>query len=394
MVERCDAIVVGAGPAGAAAAIALRRRGAHVVLLDRAAFPRDKVCGDAIAAHAFDELARMGVHGIEGDAPEVWDLHLSAPDGSVVVGRAGRANRVIPRAVFDARLVDVAVDRGADLRQHRVRDLVVDDAGVTVDGVLRAPVLIAADGASSVVRQRLGIEGPSGRHRAIAVRAYADDGGLHDRRAAPAQHIEFLAEGWPAYAWSFPLEGGSSNIGYGLRVSELHGGRQALVSRLGSALPGAVVREGTMRMHPLPFSSGRPTPGHGRVLLAGDAAGLVNPLTGEGIFYAIASGRLAAIAATRTPGPPGDTYTALMRRRFGRHFATTSVLARLLDQRWLLPLAIEAARDPDVFVDVAEIGLGEGTPTPRLLRALLRSAPSVVPSARAAWAARTGTIGG
>ena len=101
-------------------------------------------------------------------------------------------------------------------------------------------------------------------------------------------------------------------------------------------------------------------------------------------------GSLHRVQATH---PPGDRYTALMRRRFGRHFATTSLLARLLDQQWLLPLAIDAARDPAVFVDVAEIGLGEGTLTPRLGRALMRSAPRVVPQVRSTWAARSGTIG-
>lgn len=372
--ERCDLVVVGAGPAGAAAATAFLRRapGAHVVLLDRAAFPRDKVCGDAIAAHAFEELARIGVHDAEGDAEPVWDLRLLAPDGSVVVGRCARPNRIIPREVFDARLVAAAVAAGADLVQHRVRQVAVDPWGVTVDDRWRAPVLVAADGASSVVRQRLGIPGPSGRHRAVAVRAYATSG--HTGDDAAAQHIEFLAEGWPAYAWSFPLGEGRANIGYGLRTSALEGdGRAVLHGRLAAALPGAVVEQATLRVHPLPLSSGRPVPGCGRVLLAGDAAGLINPLTGEGIFYAIASGRLAAVAADwagRTGALPGDRYTALLARRFGRHFATTSVLARLLDRRRLLPTAIAAARDPAVFVDVAEIGLGEGTLTPRVVRAL------------------------
>lgn len=378
MSEPVDLIVVGAGPAGSAAATAyLRRRpGARVVLLDRTPFPRDKACGDAIAAHAFSELEAIGVPDAEGDAEPVWDLVLRAPDGSSVVGRCARPNRIIPRTVFDARLVDAAVGAGAHVVSHRVRQVAVGPDGVTVDDAWCAPHLVAADGANSVVRRRLGVHGPTGRHRAVAVRAYASAAAhLGDPAGAPAQHIAFLESGWPAYAWSFPLSGGRANIGYGLRTTAVDGdGRAMLHRRLAEALPSSVVEEGTARVHPLPLSTGRPEPGHGRVLLTGDAAGLINPLSGEGIFYAIASGRLAAAAAAwaaETGSPdPGTRYTSFMAHRFERHFRTTSVLARLLDRRWLLPAAVRAARDPLAFIDIAEIGLGEGTLTPRLTRAL------------------------
>jgi geranylgeranyl reductase family protein len=373
-VERCDALVVGAGPAGAAAAIALRRYRPdwRVVLLDRADFPRDKACGDAIAAHAFDELARIGVHGVEGDAPPVPDLRLRAPDGTTVLGRGGRVNRVIRRVDFDARLVTHATAAGAELHRHRLRDLQVGRDAVVVDGRWRAPWLVAADGATSVVRRRLGIPPAGDRHRAVAVRAYGP--------AAPGQHeqrIDMVAEGWPSYAWSFPLGDGQANVGYGMRVSALGAhGRRALLARLADAAD-AEPDLATVAIHPLPLSTGRPRPDHGRVLLVGDAAGLINPLTGEGIFYAVASGRMAAAALARAGpgrgGRPGPLYRRMLRRRFGRHFATTALLARLLDEPRLFPAAVTAARDPRVFADLAEIGLGEGVLTPRLARAVLRA---------------------
>lgn len=368
--QRVDAIVVGAGPAGATAAIALRRfnPGWQVVLVDRAAFPRDKSCGDAVAVHAFDELARLGITGVEGDAAPVDELRLTAPDGSGVVGRSRRPNRIIPRTVFDARLVRHAVDVGAELVRHRVRRLEVGPGSVTVDGRWSAPWLVAADGANSVVRRHLGVPTAEDRHRAVAVRAYAaaEPNQTHQR-------IDMVAQAWPSYAWSFPLGGGRANIGYGMRLSGMEGhGRQALLDGL------HLVAEppfDDIAIHPLPLSTGRPRPDHGRVLLTGDAAGLINPLTGEGIFYAIASGRMAAIAISRQPSHgAGELYGRMLRRRFGRHFATTSSLARLLDIPEMFPIAIEAVRSPEVYDDLAEIGLGEGAMTPRLARSVLRAA--------------------
>lgn len=371
--QHVDAIVVGAGPAGATAAITLRRFNPdrRVVMLDRSTFPRDKACGDAIASHAFAELARLGVTDVEGDAPPIDELHLTGPDGTFVSGRCAHPNRVIRRTVFDARLVDHAVDAGVELVHHRVRDVAVGDDRVTVDGRWSAPWLVAADGANSVLHRHLRVSQPAPRHRAIAVRAYAD--------AAPDQihqRIDMVGTAWPSYAWSFPLGDGRANVGYGTRTSAVpEHGRRLLHDGLQRIADG---RWDHPRTHPLPLSTGRPRPDHGRVLLAGDAAGLINPLTGEGIFYAIASGRMAGLAITR--GWAGDAdrwYHRMLRRRFGRHFATTSLLARLLDLRPLTPVVIRALHDPGAFTDLAEIGLGEGTATARLATAIVRSATAV-----------------
>lgn len=381
MVEQVDAIVVGAGPAGATAAITLRRfnPGWRVLLLDKATFPRDKACGDAIAWHAFAELARLGVTGVEGDAPPIDELHLTGPDGTFVSGRCAHPNRVIRRATFDTRLVQHAIDAGAELVGHRVRQVTLDGDRVGVDGRWRAPWLVAADGANSVVHRHLGIPRPADRHRAIAVRAYAD--------ATPGQghqRIDMDGRAWPSYAWSFPLADGRANVGYGLRVSAVEGhGRVALDTGLRLVAGGEVEAP---RTHPLPLSSGRPRPDHGRVLLAGDAAGLINPLTGEGIFYAIASGRMAALAISRWPDGSADRrYRRMLRRRFGDHFATTSLLARLLDVKPLTAVVIRALHDPGAFTDLAEIGLGEGRMTARLATALARSVPTTAQRRRKTW---------
>ena len=353
--------------------------------------------GDAIAAHAFDELARMGVTGIEQGWPPVGALHLVGPDGSEVTGRAARPNRVIPRETFDTELVDRATALGANLLTERVRTVVRSRGRFIVNGHHRAPALIAADGANSVVRRQVKVWSagrrrpwrggkvapPAGhsRHQAIAIRAYASTP-RHEGPSGPGtQHIEFLAQGWPAYAWSFPLPDGRANVGYGLRTSEMgSGGRPELLRRLQQALPEAQIDADSVAGHPLPFSTGRPPATQGGVLFVGDAAGLINPLTGEGIFYAIASGRMAARAVTLAARPPAALYRAMLRRRFGAHFATTGALARLLDIQGLMPLVIRAGRDPGAFRDLTEIGLGEGRVTLRLLRAAIapRVSQSVV----------------
>jgi menaquinone-9 beta-reductase len=389
--ERCDVLVVGAGPAGATAAIALRRHRPEwrVVLLDRADFPRDKACGDGVAPHAFEELALLGVHGVEGDAPPVHNLRLRAPDGTTAHGRSARPNRVIRRVELDARLVDAAVAAGAELHRHRVRDVQARSDGVEVDGRWHAPWLVAADGATSVVRARIGVAPAAPRHRAIAARAYGPAGPAHVE-----QRIDMVAAAWPSYAWSFPLGDGTANVGYGMRLTGLRSSaagptaRQQLLDRIADAADGAY-DPATVAIHPLPFSTGRPRPDHGRVLLVGDAAGLINPLTGEGIFYAIASGRMAGVALARAGdrGAAGPLYRAMLRRRFGRHFATTALLARLLDVPAVFPVAVAAARDPRVYDDVAEIGLGEGVLTPRLVAALLRE--GAVAARRAAVSRRS-----
>src|SRR5690242_21870689 len=110
-----DVAVVGAGPAGSAAALAATRAGARVLLLDKAAFPRDKACGDGIAPHALDVLRDLGVTGVEEGYTPVPGLHLVGPSGASVVRPLARPDYTIPRVVFDARLVDAAVAAGATL---------------------------------------------------------------------------------------------------------------------------------------------------------------------------------------------------------------------------------------------------------------------------------------
>ncbi|MFC4591072.1 NAD(P)/FAD-dependent oxidoreductase [Sphaerisporangium corydalis] len=356
-----DLVVVGAGPAGSAAALRARqlRPDARVLLLDKADFPRDKACGDGIAAHGIDELDLLGLPGLVADYLPIRRLSVLSPGGAEVSATVARPNHVVPRKVFDARLVDAARDRGVEVRRHRVRAVEARDGHVVVDGTFTARAVVAADGASSTVRRLAGVPATAEKHTAIAVRGYADVPAGDD-----VQLIAMQKEGWPAYAWSFPIGDGTANVGYGMLLPRLHAtglpGRQVLHGRLAELLPHLPARD--LRAHHLPLSPGRPRFGVGRVMLAGDAASLINPLTGEGIYYALLSGRLAGEAAVRAAADPLAAYRRDMRKALGRHLRTTDVLARAAQSPRFIDAAIgTAAGRQEVFDLLVDVGLGAGT---------------------------------
>ena len=367
--EHWDVVVVGGGPAGAACAAAARRADptARVLVLDRAAFPRDKVCGDGIAPEALDVLTGLGLEAeaLTAGYAVVPRLRLRSPGGARVERTMHRPARVVPRAVFDDRLLAAALATGAELRRHQVRRLTVHPEHVAVDDVLTAGVVVGADGAESVVRRALGVPPNPPDRLAIALRGYArEPAGLEG-----VQVILTTEQRWPAYAWSFPLGDGRANVGYGELVS---GGvnRQGLLDGLSRLLPGVEAEE--LKAHRLPLSTGRPRQPDGRVLLAGDAASLINPLTGEGIFYAVLSGALAGVAAVGG-GNAGAAYRRALNARLGRHLRHSSTASRL--SRWpsLMDAVFRAAdADQRVFDDVVDLGLADGRLTARTLAAAAR----------------------
>lgn len=368
-VEHWDVVVVGAGPAGSAAALAARRAApsTRVLLLDRADFPRDKVCGDGIAPEALDVLERLGVDRAaltDGFAP-VPRLRLRSPGGAAVERAMHRPAHVVPRQVLDARILDAALAGGAELRRHQMRRLTAHPDRVEVDGAFTAGVVIGADGAESVVRRGLGLAPNRPDRMAVALRGYGPE--LPGQQGV--QVIATTEQRWPAYAWSFPLGDGRANVGYGELVS---GGasRTALTEGLHRLLPG--VEPDGLRAHRLPLSTQRPRQPDGRVLLAGDAASLINPLTGEGIFYAVLSGAMAGAAAVMGERA-GRAYRRALHHRLGRHLRHSSAASLL--SRWprVMDAAFRAAAaDQRVFDDVVALGLADGRLTLPTLAAAAR----------------------
>ncbi|MCU1404874.1 MAG: geranylgeranyl reductase family protein [Glaciihabitans sp.] len=376
--EQFDLIVVGAGPAGSAAALSALRVNpdARVLLLDREPIGRDKVCGDGIAPHAVSALAALGVDAVR-PGEIVPSVRLVAPGGDSNAAVTGSPGYVIRRRVFDERLVSAAIAAGAQFRRERVTSLVQQrpdgvmvqgdvsalapsDTIVTVNGRLSAPVVIAADGSNSVVRRLVGQQPNRGAALAVALRGYAP---------TPAGSPLELTLRWDSqragglcYAWAFPLADGMSNVGYGMSSAGLTGGRAQLEQRLAALLPEYNLDGVDLSGHTLPLTVSRPEPAVGRVLLTGDAASLVNPFTGEGIFSAITSGALAGQAALRNPVTASAVYRGRLARRFGRQYRQTTALYPLLDHRLLLDAVIRSCgRDRRNFDRVLEVGLGDAS---------------------------------
>jgi geranylgeranyl reductase family protein len=321
-----DVIVVGAGPAGAAAAVTLAEAGRDVVVVDKARFPRDKICGDGLTTGALRLLERLG---LEPTAVPSWqtvdDVVVRGPSGHQVTfplprGR-GTYAAVARRRDLDAVLVDRARSAGAKvLDGHACVGVSArpGDVTVAVDGVgdIDAAHVVAADGMWSPVRKHLGLATPGYRGEWHAFRQYFTGVGP---RAARDLVVWFEPDLLPGYAWSFPLPDGRANVGFGIQ----RGGKVARVQQMAALWPDLLDRphvrevlgpdarpESPHRAWPIPARIDRATLTGPRTLFVGDAATATDPLTGEGIGQALLTGILAAEAVLDHGGEPAATAQA------------------------------------------------------------------------------------
>lgn len=359
-----DLIVVGAGPAGAGAAIAaLRiRPSARVLLLDRAPIGRDKVCGDGIAPHAVAELNRLGVTAVLAEEI-VATVRLSAPGGSSNAAVTESPGYVVPRAIFDERLARAAIDAGAEFVQEKVVAVHQSADEVLVNRRYRAPIAIAADGSNSAVRRAVGQPSNTGAALAVAIRGYTPTpAGMDDEIEI---RWDSRRSGGLCYAWAFPTADGTTNVGYGMSSAAASGGRTRLVDRMHALLPEFDFDGVALGGHTLPLTISRPEPAVGRVLLTGDAASLINPFTGEGIYSAIASGAMAGEAAIRDADAAASVYRSALARRFARQHRQMRALYPLINSRVVLDTVIRACqRDRRMFDRLLDVGLGDASFSP------------------------------
>jgi len=337
--RQCDVIVVGAGPAGAAAAITLARSGRNVQVFDKARFPRDKCCGDGLTTLGLRELERLGFDPatVPGWFP-VGSAVLRSPSGRstrVPLVGPGTYAATAPRRELDAALVDLARSAGATVHEGwAFTGLTGDDGTLTfADGTtsvdVHAPHVIAADGMWSPVRKAVGATVPDYRGEWHAFRQYARN---VTGPAARDLIVWFEPDLLPGYAWSFPLPDGRANIGFGVlrdstrSVRDMGALWRKLLTRphVVEALGTGFELEGRHTAWPIPARVDSIALTHGPVLFVGDAAAATDVMTGEGIGQALETGRLAAEAILAGfDGVGGDAaaaYTqAVTRRLFADH---------------------------------------------------------------------------
>ncbi len=385
-----DVVVVGAGPAGSLAARHLALAGVRVLLLERATFPRDKPCGDGVSYAGLEVLARngLGEWAAGFTAPEV--LRVVAPNGEYVEIRPPALapgecyGRTIPRRLLDARLAQSAVEAGARLQEGVwVRRVEREAAGLRVvaDGLtVSAPLVILADGSLATVTRRLGL--PAGETEMVAVRQYL----AGDDAPAGLLELHFQRAIVPGYTWIFPLGDGRVNVGSGAFTAQTRAGglnlrevlsrfiadQQAAAGRLARARP-----LGPPRGHPLRTRLDRARPYADRLLVVGDAAGLVNPLTGEGITPAMESGEIAAryaVAALESGAFSASALAAYgreLRRRFLPDQRAARFLRLCLSSPGLLDRMVRRMqRDSDTALEIGSVIIGYRSPR-TILRPLL-----------------------
>ncbi len=332
-----DVVVVGAGPAGSAAAVVLARAGREVVLVDKARFPRDKCCGDGLTTGA---LRRLQDLGLQPEAVPSWtqvdDVWIRSPAGRVVGLRLPRGQgtyaAVARRTHLDGALVDLAREAGASvLEGHRLVGARLADGGrgsggIVVDlegvGELAARYAVGADGMWSALRKAMGAGDEAGYlGEWHAFRQYFAGVGP---AAAAGLWVWFEPELLPGYAWSFPLGGNRANVGFGIRRSpgmstgEMAGRWAELLARphIRAVIGESAQPEAAHRAWPIParVATSPLTAGGGRALFVGDAARATDPMTGEGIAQALETGDRAARAILAAgPHSPGQAAAAYAR---------------------------------------------------------------------------------
>lgn len=368
--DKFDVIVVGGGPSGSVASLFLSRAGYQVLLLDKAHFPRGKVCGDACSAKGLKIIKELGLLEELKKVPHVNVNHLllGAPNGkSITMPYAAKegfecAGFVISRKESDNVLFQAAKKEVTAIEGFEVNSLIFENesvvgiTGKTEKGEkkeFRSKIVIGADGATSVVAKLLGSSQLDPKHRCGAIRGYFEGvTGLND-----TIELYFLDGVFPGYFWIFPEANGIANVGLGVISSKIVKYHLSLNQLMEKAMQTPGIKERFTNAKQVSKTEGWIIPvGSKRVknygngwLLVGDAASLADPFSGEGICNALISGKIAAdvISSALKANDFSENFLKEYERRIAEKmdhdFQTTYFLQRVSSYKFLLNLFIDKA---------------------------------------------------
>ena len=346
-----DFIIIGAGPAGSIAAHKSATEGAKVALIDQDVFPRDKICGNGVSRRGLLILKRIGLENWSRQFLRPQVLRLKSPDGKILDGQADQRDsrcygRLIPRKHLDEKLILTAIEAGAKLIEGtKVLAIELSSKSIhvfTEKYKLTSQLVILCDGSHATLTCQIGLA--NSLPELMAVRQYfTGDSGPKNR-----MEIHFEQSVLPYYCWLFPLEDGRINIGTASYTTKAIKGKVNLRETLinfttdPTATQGRLIQAkpvGSIQGHPLRTQFGATLTHATRVLVAGDAAGLVNPLTGEGIASAMESGELAATHALHAlkTGDFSDQALSVYSRDLETRYGADQRAARILRRGMSFP---------------------------------------------------------